>query len=116
MKINIIPTFITFITAALFAYLFYTLSDADGQMLKILAISGFVSIVICMECGIGISFEDSHHTVNSFSTSMFFLIIFIVEHCCFALWGTSQAWLIITTGLLLVLYLLIFYGISKAKM
>lgn len=116
MKINIIPTFLTFITAALFAYLFYTLSDAEELMLKTLAISGFASIAICLECGIGISFEDSHHTVNSFAISAFFFVVFIIEHCCFAAWGTSQAWLIITSGLLLVLYLLIFYGISKSKM
>ena len=116
MKINIIPTLITVIAAALLAYLFYTISGAEEQMLKALAISGFVSTGICLECGIGLSFEDSHHTVNSFAISIFFFIVFIVEHCCFAVWGTSQSWLIITTGLLLVLYLLIFYGISKAKM
>lgn len=116
MKINIVSTLITLIAAALLGYLFYTLSEAEEQMLKALAISGFASIFICLECGIGISFKDSHHTVNSFATSLFFLVIFIVEHCCFAVWGTSQAWLIITTGLLMVLYLIIFYGISKAKM
>lgn len=116
MKINIVPTLITLIAAALLGYLFYTLSEAEEQMLKALAISGFASIFICLECGIGISFKDSHHSVNSFATSLFFLVVFIAEHCCFAVWGTSQAWLIITTGLLMVLYLLIYYGISKAKM
>ena len=86
------------------------------QMLKALAISGFVSIGVCLECGIGLSFKDSHHTANSFATSLFFLIVFIVEHCCFAAWGTNRDWLIITSGLLLVLYLLVYYGISKSKM
>lgn len=116
MKIKIIPSLIVLIAAALFAYLFYTMSDAEEQMLKALAISGFVSIGICLECGIGLSFKDSHHTVSSFATSIFFLIVFIIEHCCFAAWGTSQEWLIITSGLLLVLYLFIYYGISKTKM
>jgi hypothetical protein len=42
------------IAAALLAFLFYTLSDAEEQMLKALAISGFVSIGVCLECGIGL--------------------------------------------------------------
>ena len=116
MKININPSLIVLIAAALLAFLFYTLSDAEEQMLKALAISGFVSIGVCLECGIGLSFKDSHHTANSFATSLFFLIVFIVEHCCFAAWGTNRDWLIITSGLLLVLYLLVYYGISKSKM
>ncbi|MCQ2233859.1 MAG: hypothetical protein MJZ24_03840 [Paludibacteraceae bacterium] len=116
MKINIIPSMIVLMVSVLLAYLFYTISDAEEQMLKALAISGFVSIGICLECGIGLSFNDSHHTANSFATSIFFLIVFIVEHCCFAAWGTNHEWLIITTGLLLVLYLFVYYGISKTKM
>jgi len=116
MKINIIPSLIVLAAAAIFAFLFYTMSNAEEQMLKALAISGFVSIGICLECGIGLSFKDTHHTTNSFATSIFFLIIFIVEHCCFAAWGTSQEWLIVTSGIFLVLYLLVYYGISKTKM
>lgn len=116
MKIRIIPTIITLLASALLAYLFYTISEAEEQMLYALAISGFVSTGVCLECGIGVSFEDSHHTVNTFALSLFFLIVFIIEHCCFAAYGTSIPWLIITTGFLLLIYLLIFYGISKAKM
>ena len=116
MKINIIPTLITLVIAVLLAYLFYTLSDAEDHMLKALAISGFISTCICLECGIGLSFNDAHHTANSFAISLVFFVVFIAEHCCFAAWGTNSAWVIITTGLLLMLYLLIIYGISKAKM
>lgn len=116
MKINIIPSIIVLIAAALLAFLFYTLSDAEEQMLKALAISGFASIFVCLECGIGISFKDSHHNVNNFAISIFFLTIFIVEHLCFAIWEASQEWIIITTGLLLVLYLIIYYGICKANL
>ena len=116
MKINIIPSFIALILAVLFAYLFYTLSEAGDQMLEALAISGFISTGICLECGIGLSITDSYHTANSFAISLAFLVFFIVAHCCFAAWSTSIAWLIITTGFLLALYLLIIYSISKAKM
>lgn len=116
MKINIIPTVITLAAAALLAYLFYTLSSAEEQMLKALVVSGFVSVAICLECGIGISPKDAHHKMNTSAVSILFLLLFVIEHCCFAIWGTSMAWLIITTGLMLVIYLLIYYGISKTKM
>jgi hypothetical protein len=116
MKINIIPSLIAIIAAALFAFLFYTWSDASDQMLKALAISGFVSIGMCLEFGIGISSNDSQHTANSFAISMVFLLVFLVEHCCFAVWGTNRSWLFITTGLLLTLYLFIVYGVSRTKM
>lgn len=116
MKVNIIPTLITLLMSALLAYLFYTMSDAEGQIHKALVISGFVSTAICLELGIGLSFRDSQHHVSSFAVSLVFLIFFIAEHCCFAAWGDNVAWLIIATGLLLVSYLLVIYGISKTKM
>lgn len=116
MKINTFPALIALVAAALLAYLFYTISGADAQMSIALAISGFVSMLICLGCGIGITFKDSHHTVNSFAASSLFAVLLFAEHLCFALWGSSVPLLIIFSGLLLVLYLLVFYGISKAKM
>ena len=116
MKINIIPTIIMLIISALLASLFYLLSDAGQDMLKALAASAFVTIGFSLVCGFGISFKDSHHTANTVATSLFFCFLFIVEHCCFAIWGTSRAWLLVTSGLMLAIYLLIYYGISKTKM
>ena len=116
MKINIIPTLIAVIASVLFAYLFYSISNAEEKMLNTLAVSSFISFVTCIECGIGISFKDKHHTVNGFAASALFFVLFLVDHCCFAIWGTNPTWVIITTGLLLVMFLLVYYGISKAKM
>lgn len=116
MKINVVPFVIILLAAALLGYLFYTISGAEEQMLYALAASGFVTTAIAMEGGFGISFEDSHYTVNTFALSLFFLVVFVVEHVCFAIWGTSMLALIITTALSLVVYLLAFYGVTKAKM
>lgn len=116
MKINIIPTIIILMLSAILAFLFYLLSDAGEEMIKALAISAFATIGICLECGFGISFKDSQHSVNTSAVSVLFVILFVIEHCCFAIWGTSRAWLAITSGLLLLIYLFIYYGISKAKM
>ncbi len=116
MKIRLIPALITLTIAALLAFLFYTMSNADEQMHKALAISGFISTAICLECGIGLSYKDSCYKANTFATSLFFLVLLIVEHCCFAAWGKNPAWVIITSGLLVAVFLLILFGIIKAKM
>jgi hypothetical protein len=117
MKLNPILTIISIIAAALFGYMFYSIpEDSDSKMLTPLAISGFVSIFSCLVCGIGLTWPDAHHKVNAFAISFFFFIIFIAEHCCFAIWGEKPAWLISTSGLVLLMYLIIIYGISNAKM
>lgn len=116
MKINVVPTVIIVLAALLLGYLFYTISSAEEQMLYALGVSGFVTTTVTMLGGFGISFGDSHYTVNTFALSLFFLLVFVVEHVCFAIWGTSMPALVITTGLTLVVYLLAFYGVTKAKM
>ncbi len=116
MKPNIILSLISIIAAALFAFLFYLLSDEKGNMLKALAISGFITMACCLEGGIGLSWKDKKHQVNALAASFLFFLIFLVEHCCFAVWGDTPAWLVITSGLLLMLYTMIMYGIKNAKM
>ncbi|MCH5175978.1 MAG: hypothetical protein J1F40_08835 [Prevotellaceae bacterium] len=116
MKIKAIPTVIALLLAAILSFLFYLLSNAEAEMLKALALSTFVTVGISLVCGIGVAFKDSQHSVSATAISMLFVIIFIAEHCCFSIWGTSRAWLAVTSGALLAVYLLIYYGISKAKM
>ena len=115
MKINIIPTLIVLTMSVLLAYLFFIMSDAGEQMPKALAISGFASTVICLEFGFGLSFKKAGRQVNNFAVSLLFFFLFVVEHCCFAVWGTDISWLVVATGLLLVLYLLLIYSINKIK-
>lgn len=116
MKIKFFPTLISILGAVLLAYLFYTMAGKNSSIRKDLLVSCFVATILCLQCGIGVWWGDSHRQSNVFATSFFFLIVFIVEFFCFAYWGTNTAWLIITTGLFAFLYLLILYGITKAKM
>lgn len=116
MKVNFVPTLISLIGAVLLAYLFYTMADKENQFLNTLAISGFVSVASCLECGLGIYWGSPHRQANVFAVSLVFFFIFIAEHCCFAIWGNEIPWLVIATGLILLIYILIIYGITKAKM
>ena len=115
MKINVVLTTISVLAAALLGYLYYTLSSGESEYMNTLAISGSFSAILSLECGLGISWKSSHYQVNIYATSILFLIFFIIEHCCFAIWTTQPSWIIITTGLLSVIYILITYSIIKSK-
>lgn len=113
MKVNVIPGFLVLMISALLAYWFYSLSDAGEQMGKVLALSGFLSLGVSSFCGVGISFEEKHRSINKVAVSVFFFIIFMIEHICFSLWGTNPISLFILSGILVMLYLLVFNVISQ---
>ena len=49
-----------------------------------------------------------------FALSAVFFVLFLVEHLIFAFAGFRQAVYIIITGILFLVYALIFYGVAKA--
>lgn len=116
MRLNFVLTLMALISALLLAYIYYHLLTDGVPVLNTITISGFVTTAICLECGMGISWKDSRHQVNIFIVSMLFLLLFVIEHSCFAIWGKDMSWLIITTGLLSTLYLFIIYVINQIKM
>ena len=113
MKVNVIPGLLMLMISALLAYWFYSMSDAGEQMSKALVLSGFLSLGASSFCGVGISFEEKHRSTNKVAVSSFFFVIFMVEHICFSLWGTNPISLFLLSGILVILYLLLFYGICQ---
>ena len=115
MKIRVIQSCISLGLSALLGYLFFTLAGDDNPIQTTLFISGAISIFICLECALGISWGNRHHSVNIFATSFVFAFILIAEHICFALWGEKIEWPIIATGGLVLVYILIITGIRKTN-
>lgn len=113
MKVNVIPGLLVLMISALLAFLFYTISDAEEQMRNALVMSGFLAIGVCLVGGVGISLKEKSRSTNMIAVSCFFLVIFIIEHICFSLWGTNLVWLIVFSGILILSYLLLIYGIIK---
>lgn len=113
MKVNVIPGLLVLMVSALLAYWFYSMSDDGEQMSKALALSGFLSLGVSSFCGVGISFEEKHRSINKVAVSTLFFIIFMIEHICFSLWGTNPISLFILSGILVIVYLLLFNGISQ---
>lgn len=107
---------ISILIAALLGYLGYSVTAVGGSFAIVIAVLSFISTAVCLVCGLGLSWKSSRHKINAAVVSVLFLLLFIVELGCFALWGEKPSWPIITTGLLLLFYTLIVYAISKIKM
>lgn len=116
MKINKVTTIIALLLATLLTYAVYALSDENERHIVMLLLMSFVSIATTLLGVMGIYLPSNKHNVNIRILSMVFALMFIIEHASMAILGVSLNALIITTGILLLIYLLLFYTISKATM
>ncbi len=114
MKINIVPTIIALAISALIAYALYVLCKTDGQEL-LLAIGGGIATFIPLATTLGVRFEQSRTSVNIATLGGVFTGIMLI--CCFifALVRFATPVFIIVAGLLTLIFIIIVYGIAKAK-
>jgi len=116
MKINKIPAAIAFLLAILLTYAVYALSKENEPYIVILLFTSFVSLCSSLMGIMGLSLDDNKHNVNIRILSFVFFLLFIIEHGIIACVGVTLSTLIITSGILLLLYYLLFHTISKMKM
>ncbi len=107
MKINWILFVIALGISALGGYGFYA-----GTSNLFLTIGGGLSIFLTLGGMLALSFGRG--SINTKIVSGIFLLVLIVEHLIFAFAGFKTAPYIIITGILLLLYIMIFYKIAKA--
>ncbi len=115
MKIKPVLFLFALSLAAILTYAAYTIADPDDPQIKTLVISAAVSFCMILFLGLGCSFDHAGKDTNLRIVSVLFCFILVVEHFAFAFWGIRQSGVIITTGLILVIYLLSIYLISKLK-
>lgn len=116
MKINIVPAVIAFLLAILFAYAIYALSNDNEPYIVVLLFTSFISFCSSLMGAMGISLEDNKHNVNIRILSIVFFFLFIAEHGIISYVGVTLSTLIILSGILLLLYMLLIYTISKMQM
>ena len=107
MKINWILVLISLGISALAGYGFYA---GTGNMF--LTLGSGVFLFVTLFGMFAISFGRGSANIKIFSG--IFLVLALVEHLIFAFLGFRQTAYIVITGILFLLYLLIFYGITKA--
>ncbi|UTC52766.1 hypothetical protein ABH09_10550 [Treponema sp. OMZ 803] len=107
MKINWILVLISLGISAFAGYGFFS---GTGNML--LTVGSGVFLFATLLGMFGISFGRGSANIKIFSG--IFLVLALVEHLIFVFSGFRQTAYIVITGILFLLYLLIFYGIVKA--
>ncbi len=114
MKTNTFLTCISIILACLIGYL--TFNIAQGKEYDI--IYGFGSTICFIATllpTIGLQYKDSRSGTNIRVLSVLFFIVFLISHFCFAGFGIKMSYYIITNGIILVIYLALFYKLQGVK-
>lgn len=112
MKINFVMLIIVLAISALAAFGFYSVNSIENYRLLI-TFGSSISIFITLS-GV-LAFSSPHgSSVNIKVVSGVFFIVFLIEQIIFSFININLAPYVIITGILLLVYLIICYGIIKA--
>ena len=114
MKINSIPTIIAAAISALIAYALYAFCKTEGQEL-LLAICGGISMFVTLATCLGVRFPEGRTSANVAVLGGVFFALLLIAQLVFAFVPFTTPALIIVDGLLLLVFLLVAYGVTKAR-
>lgn len=115
MKFSIIPALIAVALSALVAFGMYNWCRYQDMNLLIAIVVGS-SMALTFGLSLGISFVDKRKSINTKVVSSIFAFLVVITNiifCCLSTFSAS-AYLIIT-GVLILIWLLVVYGIVKAS-
>lgn len=115
MKVNLIPFIIAFSAGLLIGYAFYSFGSRNNVnfhfLLTILAFL-FSSLTLC--CTFGVDFKSSRITTNIRTVSGLFFLIGMISLVIMKAYIENIPFVIISSGILALIYLLIIYSINKS--
>lgn len=114
MKINIITSIISIALAALLGYAVYSVAGDDPNADLAFAGCGICTAIELL-LAFGVSYEDSRKGVSLRVLSVLAVIVSTIAQFIFAGVGITESYYIIVNGIILLLYLLMFYGLFKAE-
>ncbi|MDR1883122.1 MAG: hypothetical protein LBR26_10140 [Prevotella sp.] len=113
MKVNFVQTLIAIATSLLVAYAFYAFHKGENALL--LSCGSFIFLSTTLIIAIGINFNLPRTNVNIKAVAGIFCVIGLIDHIVFSFFDFSIPGYIISNGILLLLFILIIYSISKAS-
>ncbi len=114
MKANIFLTLISLVLAGLIGY--WVFSNAEGKEQDMLCgICSTVCFLATLIPAIGLRYESDRIGTNIRVLSGLFFIAFLISHFYFANYDIKMPLYVILNGILLVVYLGIFYKIQDLK-
>lgn len=114
MKVNVFLMFISIALTSLLGYWIYDTANGDENDV-LCGICSSVCLLSTLVPAIGLQYEEGRIGVNVRVLSSLFLIVFLISHFCFAIWGVVMPAYIIINGILLVIYLAIFYKMVNIR-
>lgn len=114
MKVNIFLTLISIALAALVGYLAFNIAEGKEND-TVCGIGSTVCFVSTLIPVMGLQYESGRLGVNIRVLSVLFFVGFLISHFCFAGFGVKMPYYIIINGILLIIYLAIFYKIQGIK-
>lgn len=100
--------------AALIGYLAFNVADGDENDVLCGVCSG-ICFAATLIPTLGIHYESERLGVNIRLFSIIFFIIFAISNFCFAGFGVKMPFYVIVNGIMLLLYLAVFYKMQRVK-
>lgn len=114
MKVNVFLTMISIMLALLIGYLSYLIAEGKENDL-LCGIGTSVCLITTLIPTIGLQYESGRLGVSIRVLSTLFFIVFLVCNFCFAGFGINVPYYIITNGIMLLIFLVIFYKMQNIK-
>lgn len=114
MKANLFLTFISIMLAALLGYLAFNVANGEENDV-ICGISSGICFATTLIPTIGIQYESGRLGTNIRMFSALFFIVFAISHFSYAGFGVKMPYYIIVNGIMLMIYLAVFYKMKGIK-
>lgn len=114
MNIKLIPLIIALAIASLCGYGFFAISGQISNRL-LLTIGSGLSLGLTLIGTLALNVKGHGGTGNIRVVSLIFFVIFLLSNIIFSFVGVPQAPYIIVNGIILLVYLLSVYGITKSR-
>lgn len=114
MKLNIILTIIAALVVGLLVYWVHTVIQASDAV-DIMTYGSGVCFLVTLLPIVGVEYESARLGINIRIVSILFFVAFLISQFCFANFASDIPLYIITNGLILVIFLLVFYKMQSIK-
>lgn len=115
MKFNVINTVIAVILSALLSYLCFSISSYESVR-TLITVGSFLTIGVSLVASLGVKVPDYPRTSVLLKTvSSIFAALIVCDNIVFSFFDFSVPFYVILTGILLVVFLLVYSSVFNAK-
>lgn len=111
MKTNLILTLISVALAVLLGYLAFSVAKGDENNI-VCGVCSCICFAATLIPTMGLQYDSSKLGVNIRIFSAIAFVIFAISHFCFAGFGVNMPYYVIVNGILLMLFIAIFYKLQ----